>query len=416
MLEVFLTEEQKKLREEARDFVKSVPRQYLLDMDADKIKFPKELLQEMGRRRLLGLRCSPRYGGRGLKWVEELLVLNEISKLGIVPACVATVVSIVTEAVEAFGTEEQKQRYIVPTLRGEKYCAEALTEPSGGSDFFFSTTTRAKKENGYYVLRGQKRFIVGGEGADYFLVFAITNPGAGRDAMSAFLVEREMGVEVKHVYGLMGCRGGGVARIAFKDVKVPEENLLGKEGEGGKIFYRIMIPERITSGITGGAREMLMIAARYAMRRKAFGTEIKNFEAVSFKIADSLMKLDAVDAFAYAVARTVDEGVGTPGYRRRLVSELKKFSTQVQWEVINDAMQIVGGLGYTNIFPIERALREARLPLIWTGTNEIQSLIIQHEFFKELREKEAEGRDVEKDVPHPEEVLKEEKVYEPGEP
>jgi alkylation response protein AidB-like acyl-CoA dehydrogenase len=152
------------------------------------------------------------------------------------------------------------------------------------------------------------------------------------------------------------------------------------------------------------------------MRRKAFGTEIKNFEAVSFKIADSLMKLDAVDAFAYAVARTVDEGVGTPGYRRRLVSELKKFSTQVQWEVINDAMQIVGGLGYTNIFPIERALREARLPLIWTGTNEIQSLIIQHEFFKELREKEAEGRDVEKDVPHPEEVLKEEKVYEPGEP
>lgn len=412
MFEVFMTDEQKKLREEARDFVKSVPRQYLLDLDADKIKFPKELLEEAGKRNLLGVRCSPKYGGRGLKWVDELILLNEISVLGIVPTCVTTVASMVAEAIEVFGTEEQKQKYLKPTLQGKMFTAEALTEPTGGSDFFFSTTTTAKKEDGYYILNGQKRFIVGGEGADYFLIFAITNPGAGRDSMSVFLVDRDMGVEVKHVYGLLGCRGGGVARIFLRNVRVPEENLVGKENGGSYVFYRLMIPERVTSGITGGSRATLDIAARYAMRRKAFGTAIKNFEAVSFKIAESIMKLDAVDAFAYAVARTLDEGVGSGGYRRRLVSELKKLSTQVQWEVVNDAMQIVGGIGYTNIFPIERALRGARLPLIWTGTNEIQSLIIQHEYFKELQARGVEGRNIENDVPHPEEVLEEERVYE----
>jgi len=222
-----------------------------------------------------------------------------------------------------------------------------------------------------------------------------------------------MGVEVRHVYGLMGCRGTGTGRLVFRDVPVPEDNLLGEENKGWKIFYQMMVPERLLAGGVGGSRAILEIAARYANKRKAFGQPIRSFEAVSFKIAECVTKIDAVSAFAYAVARTIDEGVGTSGYQRRLVSEVKTLATQTHWEVVNDAMQILGGIGYTNVFPVERALREARLPMIWTGTSEVMNLIIQHEYYKELLAKEVEGRDIEADVSLTDEQLAEEKIYEP---
>ncbi len=412
MLEVFLTEEQKKLREEVRDFVKSIPRQLLLDMDADKVRFPKEFLIEAGKRNLLGLRFPPQYGGRGLKWVDEMIALDEVSKLGMSLSCLYSLVTICGEALNAFGTDAQKEKYLKPTLEGRMYCAEALTEPRGGSDFFGATTV-ARKEGSHYVLNGQKRFIVGAEGADYFVLYANTNPGAPtRDSLSLFIVERDMGVDVKYVYGLMGTRGGGAGRIVLRDVRVPAENLVGEENAGGMIFYQMMIPERIVSGTTGGSRATLEIAARYADKRKAFGQTIRSFEAVSFKIAECITKLDAISAFTYAVAKTLDEGVGTRGYQRRLVSELKKMSTDVQWEVVNEAMQIMGGIGYTSVFPIERAMRDARLGMIWTGTAEVMNLIIQHEYYKELLAKGVEGRDTEADVDLTDEEIAEEKVYE----
>jgi alkylation response protein AidB-like acyl-CoA dehydrogenase len=221
-----------------------------------------------------------------------------------------------------------------------------------------------------------------------------------------------MGVEVKHVYGLMGSRGTGTGRLVFRDVPVPEENLLGKENEGSKVFYKLMVPERLLSGGVAGARAILELAARYANKRKAFGQTIRSFEGVTFKIADCVTKLDAVSAFAYSVARTIDDGVGTAGYQRRLVSEAKKLATQTYWEVVNDAMQILGGIGYTNVYPVERALREARLIMIWTGSNEIMNLIIQHEYYKEILAKGIEGRDIEADVPLTPTELAEERIYE----
>jgi len=242
---------------------------------------------------------------------------------------------------------------------------------------------------------------------------ANTNPGAPtRDSLSLFIVERDMGVEVKYVYGLMGTRGGGAGRIVLRDVRVPEENLVGEENAGGMIFYQMMIPERIVSGTTGGSRATLEIAARYADKRKAFGQTIRSFEAVSFKVAECITKLDAISAFSYAVTRTLDDGVGTRGYQRRLVSELKNMSTDVQWEVVNYAMQILGGIGYTSVFPVERALRDARLGMIWTGTAEVMNLIIQHEYYKELLARGVEGRDTEADVDLSEAEAIEEKVYE----
>jgi hypothetical protein len=406
-----MTEERRKLKKELDDFVESVPRQLIVDMDADKIKFPKEFLQEAGKRHLLGLRFPPEYGGRGLGWVDESLATGTISKLNAGLGCLYAMVSIVGEALNTFGTEAQKEKYLKPIIEGKMWAGEALTEPRGGSDFFGATTT-ARKEGGYYILNGQKRFIVGGEGADFLLVYAVTNPEGGpHDRLSPFIVERDMGIEVKHVYGLMAVRGTGTARVYFRDTRVPEENLLGEENAGSKIFYKMMVPERILYSPIG-TRAILDIAARYAAKRKAFGMPIRNFEAVSFRIAEGVTKLDAVSAFAYAVAKTIDDGVGTAGYQRRLVSELKVFATQTCWEVANSALDTMGGIGYTNVYPIERAVREARLPMIWTGTNDVMKLVIQHEYYRELLGKKLEGRDIESDVPLSEEEAAEEKVYE----
>ena len=411
MFDFMMTDDQKKLQDEVRDFVRSVDRQLILDMDAEKVQFPREYLEEVGKRGLLGLRFSTKWGGRGLNWQDEVIALEEIGTLGVPLACLYSLVSIVGECIETYGTDEQKEKYLVPTLKGELCCAEALTEPRGGSDFFGATTT-AVKEGDHYVLSGQKRFIVGAEGADYFMVYARTNPdGPPREGLSCFLVDRAEDIEVKHVYGLMGSRGSGTGRVLFRNTRVPAENLVGEENSAGKLFYRMMIPERMTSaaGAIGGARAALSVAARYSTRRKAFGVPIRDFEGVSFKVAESLTKLDAARSLVSATARAIDSGV-SHGRARRMVSESKKFATESAWEIINHAMQIMGGIGYTNVYPIERALRDCRLIMIWTGTTEIMNLIIQHEFYKEMAAEKEAVRDFELDAP--EAFNEEEKIYE----
>lgn len=411
MIEVMLNESQRRLRDEMREFVKAVPRQLILDMDADKVRYPRQFLEDAARRKLLGIRFSPEYGGRGLGWEDEIIVLEEGGALPLALGCLYSLVSICGEAFQVFGREEQKRKYLHPTLQAKLCCAEALTEPRGGSDFFGATTV-ARRDGGHYLLTGQKRFVVGAEGADYFLVYAKTDPeGPARESLSLFIVEKDMGVEVKHLYGLMGTRGGGAGRILFRDVKVPEENIIGREGQGGEIFYRMMVPERMTTaaGSVGIARSALEIAARYSDKRKAFGSRIRDFQAVSFKVADSVTKIDAASSLVYATAMTIDKGLDRR-LARRMVSEAKKFCTDVAWEVVNDAMQIMGGIGYTSVYPIERMLRDTRLAMIWTGTNEVMNLIIQHEYYRDLLARGDESRDVEADALEAEEA--EEKVYE----
>ena len=410
MIEALLTEPQKKLRNEVREFVKWVPRQLLLDMDADKVRYPKEYVVELAKRKLLGVRFSKEFGGRGLQWVDEVVALEEIGVLGASLACLFSLVSIVGEALNFFGTEEQKRKYLEPLLKGKIFCAEALTEPRGGSDFFGATTV-AQKKGDYYILNGQKRFVVGAEGADIFLVYARTGEDIPAKSLSAFIVERDMGVEAKYIYGLMGTRGGGAGRLIFRDTKVPAENLVLGVNRGADVFHQMMIPERMTSaaGAVGAARAALEIAARYSNKRKAFGEIIREFEGVSFKIADSITKLDAARCLIYGTAKAVDR-LGSTGYTRRLVSESKKFATDAAWEVINDAMQIMGGIGYTSVYPVERLLRDARLMMIWTGTNEVMNLIIQHEYFREVLKPDSKVRDVEDDAQ--ESRAADEKVYE----
>jgi hypothetical protein len=400
MQDFILTPGQCSLRDEARAFVRDeVPRQLLLDMDAEKIFYPRQYIQNLAAHHLLGLRFSPEWGGRGLDWSHEVIVLEEIGVLGSSLACLYSLPTIVGEAIYVFGTRQQKEKYLKPILEGRLTVAEALTEPRGGSDFFGATAT-AKREGDFYVLSGQKRFIVGAEGADLFLVYARTNPDTtSHKAISALLVERGDGLEVQHVYGLMGTRGGGTGRVYFRNVRVPVENLIGEEHGAFDVFNQMMIPERMTTaaGALGLARAALEISTRYADRRKAFGQKIREFEGISFKVADSLTCLDAARALVHETARIIDT-TGNSGFTRRMVSESKKFATETAWAVVNDAMQIMGGIGYTNVYPIERMLRDARLMTIWTGTNEIMNLVIQHEYYKDLLALSPSAREVESDA------------------
>jgi len=350
MLSFLMNERQQKLQEETRNFVKSVDKQLILDMDAERVTYPADYMRALADVNLLGLRFPQEYGGRGYGWSEEVVALEEIGYLGTSLACLYSLPSIVGEAIELFGTEQQKENYLKATLEGRKFTAEALTEPRGGSDFFGATTT-AKKVDGGYILNGQKRFVVGAEGADYFLVYAKTSENAKpQQSISAFLVDRDTGVEVKHIYGLMGTRGGGAGRLVFKDAFVPTANLIGEENDAGSIFYRMMIPERLTSaaGALGMGQAALDVALKYSRKRKAFGQPIKNFQAVSFKVAESITQLDAARALIYAAARCIDAD-SPAALQRRMVSQAKKFCTETAWAVVNHAMQILGGIGQGNV-------------------------------------------------------------------
>ncbi len=219
-------------------------------------------------------------------------------------------------------------------------------------------------------------------------------------------MDRGPGVEVEYRYGLMGTRGGGTGRLVFRKALVPAENLVGELHGGARIFNQMMIPERLTSAAGAlGVAAALEIAARYSDRRMAFGKKIREFEAVSFMIADGVTKLDAARALVYLAAQAVDAGATNA---RRLVSEAKKFATDAAWEVANLAMQVMGGIGYTDIYPIERFVRDMRLTQIWTGTNEIMSLLVQHEYYREVLAAQAECRNIEEDALN---ATQAEKVY-----
>ena len=416
MFDFLLTDEQLKLREEVRDLVKWVPRQMILDMDQDKIKFPKEFLQEAGRRNLMGCRYPKEWGGRGMDWVATAMVLEEVGTLGYIFSCTFGVgAELVCDAIILHGTDAQKEKYVKPLLAGEIFAAECLTEPRGGSDFF-GTTTLAEDRGDHFVLEGQKRFIVGAEAADYFLVYARTNtkPDAHpHKALTCFIVDRGPGVQVEYIYGLMGCRGGGTGRVAFKGVKVPRENIVGELHGAYAVFNTMMIPERLgTAAMTiGSARPAVDVATRYTSRRKAFGQVINRFQGVGFQVAEAVMLLDAARSLVYTTCRAVDGGAGSNRVRR-LICETKKFTTEACQKAARAAMQVMGGIGYTNVFSVERINRDLGLASIWTGSNEVMSMITAHEWYREYHKalQSRNERDYELDAV--EAFAADEKIYE----
>ncbi|MBF0117728.1 MAG: acyl-CoA/acyl-ACP dehydrogenase [Desulfobacterales bacterium] len=404
MYDFLLTPEEQDLKKEVRKFVKEeITSEFLRKMDKNEIVYPREFVEKLAAKKLFGIRFPEKYGGRGMSWVAEVAAAEEIGCLGMALGCAFVMPSIVGEALNMFGTEEQKQKYLKPYLEGKLVAAEALTEPRGGSDFF-GAMTKAELKGDHLILNGMKRFVVGAEGADFFLVYCRTNfePNAHKyQRLSLLIVERGPGVKTEYLYGLLGCRGGGTGRLVFRDVKVPKENILGGLHGGALCFHQMMIPERLTSaagclGVWGA----LDVAVRYSDRRRAFGEAIRNYQAVSFLVANSITKLDAARALTYVAASAVDKNYPNV---RRLVSEAKRFATESAWEVVNNAMQIMGGIGYTEVYPIERALRDIRLGMIWTGTSEIMNLLIQHEYYKQVLDSSYNRRKMESDAMSPDE-------------
>lgn len=405
MYDFMLTPEEQAVKKETREFVRNeISSDFLRKMDKDEIVYPREFVEKLAAKKLFGIRFPKKYGGRDMSWVAEVAAAEEIGCLGMALGCAFVMPSIVGEAINLFGSEELKETYLKPYLEGKLVAAEALTEPRGGSDFF-GAMTRADLDGDHFILNGQKRFVVGADGADFFLVYCRTNfePNAHKySRLSLLIVDKGPGVETEYLYGLMGCRGGGTGRLVFRDVKVPKENLIGELHGGALCFNQMMIPERITSASgclgTWGA---LDLAVRYSDRRRAFGREIRKFQAVNFMVADSITQLDAARGITYMAARAIDRNY--PGVRR-LVSEAKRFATEAAWDVVNNAMQIMGGIGYTDIYPIERALRDVRLAMIWTGTTQIMNLLIQHEYYHRVLDESYDRRKMEKDSMNPDET------------
>lgn len=394
------TKEEVELRKEVKDFVNGIDSDLLRKMDRDEIDYPLEFLREAAKRRLLGLRFPREFGGRGMKWTAEMTAMEEIGVLGMGLGCSYAMASIVGEAINHFGTDWQKKTFLSSIVKGETLAAEGLTEPRGGSDFF-GTTTSAHRKNNKWIVKGEKRFIAGGKVADIYLIYARTDPKApGDKALTAFLVEKGASVKVEEVYSLLGFRGMGTARIAFENVEVPNEHRIGEVNGGAAVFNRMMVPERLTSaaGAIGTARAALEVAIKYSMKRKAFGMPIRRFQAINFKIAESAAKLDAARALVHTAAKAADAATMDADVDPRgLVSKAKYFATDVGWEVVNIAMQIMGGIGYTQVYPIERFLRDMRLAPIWTGSNEVMKLLIQHEIYRLMKAPVAD-RDVEMDA------------------
>ncbi|MCP4352212.1 MAG: acyl-CoA/acyl-ACP dehydrogenase [Desulfobacterales bacterium] len=402
MYDFMLTSEEQELKKEVRKFAREeITGDFLRKMDKNEITYPREFVEKLAAKGLRGIRFPKKYGGRGMSWVADVTATEEIGCLGMALGCAFVMPSIVGEAINKFGTEEQKEKYLKPYIEGNLVAAEALTEPRGGSDFF-GAMTRAELQGDHFILNGMKRFVVGAEGADFFLVYCKTNfdPRTHKyQKLSLLIVERGPGVETEYLYELMGCRGGGTGRLVFRDVKVPKENLVGELHGGALCFHQMMIPERLTSaagclGVWGA----LDLAVRYTDNRRAFGDKIRNYQGVSFKVADSITQLDAARSLTYMAARAVDENYSNV---RRLVSEAKRFTTEAAWDVVNNAMQIMGGIGYTEVYPVERALRDTRLGMIWTGTSEIMNLMIQHEYYNQVLNPSYDRRKMEEDAMHP---------------
>lgn len=417
MIDILMTEAQKKVRDEVRVFVRDdIKPELLIKMDAKQVEYPYDFVKAAAKKNLLGLRFPKKYGGRGLDWVTELAACEEVGVLGAGLGCSYVMVSIVGEALNKFGTEEQKQKYLTPIIKGEKVSGEGLTEPRGGSDFYGTISTAIKKGD-KFILNGEKRFVAGGQGSDFFIVYAKTDLKAKpHESLTAFIVERNDGVQVEEQYEVLGFRGMGAARIVMKNVEIPEDRIVGQLNGGRHLFNTMMVPERLTSGAgaIGTARAAMEVAIRYADKREAFGFKIRMFQGINFKVCDAMTGLDAARGLLYRAARMADAAAGGANIShkelRKVISQAKLYATEAGYQAVYDAMQIIGGIAYTDVFPIERLFRDARLSTIWTGSSEVMKLIIQDEIFDEvLNEPKNLKRNIELDTPGANKTV--EKVY-----
>ena len=369
-----LSEEQRMIQEAARDFAQNELLPGVIERDEAQ-KFPTEQVKKMGELGFLGMMVDPKYGGSGLDTVSYALVMEELSKIDASSSVVVSVNnSLVCWGLEAFGNEEQKQKYLTRLATGEIIGAFCLSEPEAGSDATSQKTTAIDKGD-HYILNGTKNWITNGGTAEIYLVIAQTDRDKGHKGINALIVEKGMeGFEIGPKENKLGIRGSDTHSLNFNDVKVPKENRIGEDGFGFKFAMKTLSGGRIgiaaqALGIAAGAYEL---ALKYSKERKAFGTEIANHQAIAFKLADMHTQIEAARYLVYKSAWDKDQGNNYD-----LSSAMAKlYASQVAMDTAIEAVQIHGGNGFVKDYHVERLMRDAKITQIYEGTSEIQKIVI----------------------------------------
>lgn len=369
-----LNQQQRMIRDMARDFAAREIAPIAAHIDAQE-EFPTAVVKKMGELGFMGMNVSEEYGGAGLDSICAALVVEEVSK-----ACASCGVilsvnnSLVCWPLEKYGTTEQKKIWLTPLANGQKLGAYCLSEPGAGTDAAAQATT-AKLDGDHWVINGMKNFITNGANADTLLVFAQTNPEAKYKGIRAFIIDATTeGFSVVRTEEKMGIRASDTAQLAFDNVRVPLDQVLGEEGMGFRIAMSTLDGGRIgiacqALGISSAAYEA---ALAYSKKREQFGRPISQFQAIQWKIADMATRLDAARLLTYRAAWKKDQGTQ---YSEE-AAMAKLFASETSHFITNEAVQIFGGNGYSKEYPVERHFRDAKITEIYEGTSEAQRMVI----------------------------------------
>ncbi len=375
-----LTEEQIAIQQAAREFAQKELLPGVIERDEHQ-KFPYEQIRKLGELGFLGIMVDPKYGGAGMDTISYVLAMEELSKIDASASVVVSVNnSLVCWGLEMYGTEEQKQKYLIPLASGKVHGAFLLSEPEAGSDATSQRTTAVDKGD-HYLLNGTKNWITNGNSATHYLVIAQTDVEKKHKGINAFIVEKEWaGVTVGNKENKLGIRGSDTHSIMFQDVKVPKENRIGDDGFGFTFAMKVLAGGRIgiaaqALGIASGAYELSL---KYAKERKAFGTEIMNHQAIQFKLADMATEIEAARLLVLKAAFLKDQHEDYA-----IASSMAKvFASEVAMKTSVEAVQIHGGYGYVKEYHVERLMRDAKITQIYEGTSEVQRIVIGRSILK----------------------------------
>jgi alkylation response protein AidB-like acyl-CoA dehydrogenase len=375
-----LSEEQLMIRQAARDFAHTELKPGVIERDEHQ-KFPAEQVKQMGELGFMGMLVSPEYGGSGMDTISYVLVMEELSKIDASASVVVSVNnSLVCYGLEKYGTEEQKQKYLVPLAKGEKIGAFCLSEPEAGSDATSQHTT-AIDMGDHYLLNGTKNWITNGGTASTYLVIAQTDASKKHHGINVLIVEKGTpGFTIGPKENKLGIRGSDTHSLMFTDVKVPKENRIGEDGFGFKFAMKTLEGGRIgiasqALGIASGAYEL---AVQYSKERKAFGKTISDLQAIQFKLADMATEIEAARLLCLKAAWLKDQGLPYA----EASSMAKLYASEVAMRTTVEAVQIHGGYGFVKEYHVERLMRDAKITQIYEGTSEIQRIVISRGVLK----------------------------------
>lgn len=376
-----LTEEQMAVRDAARDFAQNVLKPGVIERDTHQ-RFPKEEIKQLGELGFLGMMVDPKYGGGGMDTMSYVLAMEEISKVDASTSVVMSVNnSLVCWGLEQFGTEEQKQKYLVPLAKGEIIGAFCLSEPEAGSDATSQRTTAIDKGD-HYLLNGTKNWITNGGTASVYLVMAQTDVEKGHKGINCLIVEKGAeGFEVGPKEDKLGIRGSDTHTLMFQDVKVPKENRVGEDGFGFKFAMKTLTGGRIgiaaqALGIASGAYEL---ALAYSKERKTFGKPISHHQAIAFKLADMAVQIENARNLCLKAAWHKDNKMSYD----LSGSMAKLYASEAAMNISVEAVQVHGGYGYVKEYHVERLMRDAKITQIYEGTSEVQRIVISRAVLKD---------------------------------